>query len=81
MPKPKLEVTIISETRDCFGVWEVTVAVNKKIYTYPIDAEFGLKKVRKMIRLKKYGKALHLLSLYKLKGFNSFEEDKSGCRI
>jgi hypothetical protein len=62
----------MSTSKDCFGVIEVTVSLNGKAYTYPITSEFALKKVQKMIRLKKFGKALHLLSLFKVKGFNYF---------
>lgn len=79
--KQKLEIQLISKVRDIFGVWEITVNINGKLYTYPIDAEYGLKKIKKMIRLKKYGKALHLLNLYKIKGFNSFKNGGENGRL
>jgi hypothetical protein len=66
----------MSTSKDCFGVIEVTVSLNGKTYTYPITSEFAMKKVEKMIRLKKFGKALHLLSLFKIEGFNYFAEAK-----
>ena len=72
--KPKLEVTLLSEVRDFFGVYELTVSINGKIYTYPITSEYAARKIEKMIRLKKFGKALHLLSQFKIEGFNSFEK-------
>jgi len=76
--KPKLEVTLISEVRDFFGVWEVTVDINEKVYTYPLNSEYAVRKIEKMIRLRKFGKALHLLSQFKIEGFNEYEKERGG---
>lgn len=73
--KQKLKVVLTSKIKDCFGVWEVCVAINGRHYTYPIESEFILRKVEKMIRLEKYSKAIHLLSQFKVEGFNYFEEN------
>lgn len=78
MMQPKLKVALISKVKDCFGVWEVAVTINERLYTYPIESEYILKKIEKMIRLKKYGKAIHLLSQFKVEGFNYFEETTNG---
>jgi len=71
----KLTVCLLSKVRDCFGVWEITVVINEKPYTYPIDSEYAVRKIEKMIRLNKPGKAIHLLSQFKIGGFNFFKED------
>jgi hypothetical protein len=68
----------MSKIKDCFGVIEVTVSINGKAYTYPITSEFALRKAEKMLRLHKYGKALHLLTLFKIEGFNYFAEAENG---
>ena len=70
----KLTLSLISYTRDCFGVYEIRVLINGKSYTYPINSEYIFRKIKKMIRLHKPGKAIHLLSAFKTKGFNYFEE-------
>lgn len=70
----KLTIYLLATRKDCFGVIEVDVSINGKQYTYPITSEFILRKVQKMIRLKKFGKALHLLSLFQINGFNYFKE-------
>lgn len=67
-----LTVSLISKMRDYFGVWEVEVLINGVVYTYPISSEYILKKVEKLLRLKKPGKALYLLGQAKISGFNSF---------
>ena len=72
--KVKPAVKIISKTRDCFGVWEVSVLINGRAYTYPVDSEYIVRKIEKMLRFRKPGKALHLLSQFKTEGFNYFKE-------
>lgn len=72
------DLKIVSKTKDFFGVIEVCVSINGKIYTYPITSEFIIRKIEKMLRLKKFGKALHLLSLFKIEGFNYYSEVKNG---
>ena len=78
MSKSRVKMLIVSEVKDCFGVWEIKVAINGKLYTYPIDSEFIVRKVKKMLRLNKIGKAINLLSQFKITGFNSFEEECDG---
>jgi len=82
MPKKrqKLTICLVSKVRDCFGVWETTVTINDKLYTYPIDSEFALRKIEQMIRTKKFGKALYLLSLFKIEEFNYFKEEVDNGR-
>ena len=75
----KLTVSLVSYTKDCCGVYEVRVLINEKSYTYPIDSEYIFRKVKKMIRLHKPGKALHLLSMFKIEGFNYFEERRENA--
>ena len=66
-----------SKTRDIFGVWEVSVLINSKSYTYPINSEFVVRKVEDLIRKRRFGKALKLLNLFKVSGFNSFEKGEN----
>uniref|UniRef100_A0A6M3KIV4 Uncharacterized protein n=1 Tax=viral metagenome TaxID=1070528 RepID=A0A6M3KIV4_9ZZZZ len=69
-----LKMEIISKVRDIFGIWEVTVLLNKKEYTYPIISEYALKKVERLLRNRKPGKALHVLKLFTTSGFNVYRE-------
>jgi hypothetical protein len=77
----KLTVSLVSKIKDYFGIWEVTVLINNKAYTYPISSEFLLGKVEKQLRLNKPGRALHLLKQAKITGFNSFEEEVKDGRV
>ena len=69
----KLTIRLDSVVRDCFGVHEITVAINGKVYTYPVGSEFIAKKIEKLIKFKHYGKVMNLLRGFKITGFNSFE--------
>ena len=73
----RLTMKIIDEAKDFFGVIEVTILLNGKVYTYPITSAYALEKAKRLLRCKhpKVGKALHVLGLFKLTGFNSFEEE------
>ena len=72
-----LTLCLTHETKDCFGIIEVGVKINEKEYVYPISSEFALNKVKRLLRCKhpKYGKALQVLKLFKVDGFNSFGEE------
>lgn len=70
----KLTICLIAETKDSFGVIEVSIKINGKDFTYPITSEFALRKFKSLLRRHKPGKALHLLKLFTVKGFNSFKE-------
>lgn len=72
-----LTIEVISKTKDSFGIWEVEVLINSKLYTYPITSEFAVRKIESLLRWRKPGKALKMLSLFKTEGFNVFEEEKS----
>jgi hypothetical protein len=69
-----LTLFLVSKSKDCFGVWEVCVLINGKEYTYPVSSEYAVVKVERLLRgpHPKYGKALHLLTLFKVNGFNAF---------
>lgn len=70
-----LTLVIENERKYCTGVIEVGVLLNGKRYTYPITSAYALEKVKRLLRGKhpKPGKALHVLSLFKIKE----EEDGS----
>jgi hypothetical protein len=72
-----LTLKITSKVRDVFGIWEVTVLLNNKLYTFPVTSEFALRKVEKLLRNRKPGKALHLLKLFTTTGFNAFKENSN----
>jgi len=67
--------------KDLFGVIEVCVSINGKCYTYPLDSEWIVKKVKKLIRLKKFGRAIQLLKLSKIEGFNYYGTGQSSEAI
>ena len=68
-----LTLCLVSEMKDLFGVIEVCVSINGKCYTYPLDSEWIVKKVKKLIRLKKFGRAIQLLKQSVIGGFNYYE--------
>lgn len=72
--RQNLTLSLVSKTKDCFGVWEVEVLINEKRYVYPIDSEYILRKVEKAIKRKAFGTALKLLSSAKIEGFNFYKE-------
>ena len=69
----KLTIRLVGISKDCFGIYEVTVNLNGKTYTYPISSEYIVKKIEKLIKFKHYGKVMNLLRGFKITGFNSFE--------
>jgi len=69
----KLTLCLVSEMKDLFGVIEICVSINGKCYTYPLDSEWIVKKVKKLIRLKKFGRAIQLLKQSMIGGFNYHE--------
>jgi hypothetical protein len=76
--RQKLTCLLLSKAKDCFGIWEVCILINDKEYTYPITSEFAVNKFEKLLRCKhpKPGKALHLLTLFKVTGFNAFAKEE-----
>lgn len=75
-----LTISLISESTDQFGVIEVGVLINEKLYTYPITSEFALRKIKSLLFRHKPGKALKLLQMFKTTGFNSFEKGQDTCQ-
>jgi hypothetical protein len=72
--RQSLTLCLTSKMRDFFGVWEVSVIIGDKSYTYPISSEFKVRKIEQLIRLKKFGSAIKLLNEAKIKGFNAYEK-------
>lgn len=70
----KLTISLLSKTKDFFGIWEVCVLINGKEYTYPVTSEYAVEKFERLLRgpHPKPGKALHMLTLFKVTGFNAF---------
>ena len=64
--RQKLTICLLSKAKDWAGVWEVRIMINDKPYIYFINSEYALEKFEKLLRQKKPGKALHLLSLFKV---------------
>jgi hypothetical protein len=74
-----LTCKIGSKTKDEFGIWEIEIFINGNLYTYPITSEFAVRKVESLLRRHKPGKALHVLSLFTVPGFNAFKEGASNA--
>jgi len=72
--RQKLTFQIVSKVKDCCGVWEVSIVLGSKSYTYPISSEYAVEKAEEFIRLRRYGKALQMLKQFKIDGFNAFEK-------
>lgn len=68
-----MTICLISKVKDFFGVWEVSILIDGKEYTYPISSEFALKKFEVLLKKRRYGKALNILKQFKIESFNSFE--------
>jgi hypothetical protein len=59
----KLTLSVLSKVKDVFGLWEVDVKINSKVYTYQISSEYLLRKVDSLIYRHKPGRALYLLKI------------------
>ena len=70
----KLTIRLVAIRTDIFGVIEVDVILNNKLYTYPITSEFALRKVQSLLYRHKPGRALKVLEMFKVRGFNAFEK-------
>lgn len=71
----RLLMRIESVNKDSFGIWEVGVRIDTKLYTYPLTSEFAVRKVSSLIRQRKYGKAIQVLHLFCTPGFNYWKEE------
>jgi hypothetical protein len=74
-----LNICLISKVRDFNGIWEVSILLNGKAYTYPITSEFAVRKFESLLYRHKPGRALEILRKFKITGFNSFEKEESKC--
>lgn len=74
----KLTMFLESKVRDYSGVWELTVWIKNKVYTYPVSSEFSVREIERAIHKHRYGSALKLLKKFKIDGFNSFEGGNNG---
>ena len=71
-----LEIKLLSKIRDYSGVWEVSILINNKEYTYPISSEYKLNRFENLLKRKQPRRALRILTDAKIEGFNSFEKEK-----
>lgn len=62
----KLTICLESKTKDLFGVWELVIRSDKKRYTYLIPSEYIVRKFEKLLRQKRFGKAIHTLSIFNI---------------
>jgi hypothetical protein len=72
----KLNIILEAKVKDFYGVWELSVLINQKAYTYPINSEFAVEQIEHFLRLRRPGKALKVLNQFKLTGFNTFERER-----
>jgi len=70
----KLTFLITSKVKDFNGVWEVCILLGNKEYTYPVSSEWAVEECERLLKNRRYGKALQVLKQFKLEGFNSFEK-------
>lgn len=61
----KLIIKLLSKKKDFFGMWEVEVSINRKIYTYPIPSEFAVEQIERMLQKKRYSAAIMILKQFK----------------
>ena len=62
----KKTVCLASKSCDCFGLWELEVVIDSKLYSYTINSEFAVRKFESLVRRHKPGSAIHLLNLFKV---------------
>jgi len=65
MSESKLFFTLISKTKDLFGVWEVCILIGYVEYTYTITSSYAVEQFDKYLRKRRYGSALNVLKKYK----------------
>lgn len=70
----KLTFILTSKVRDFNGVWEVTVLIKDKQYTYPINSTWAVEEVERLLYKRRYGKALQVLKQFTTKEFNAFKK-------
>jgi hypothetical protein len=63
----KLSVVIEVEHKDFFGFYTLEVLINQKSYTYYLNSEFALRKVKSLLYRHKAGRALKVLKLFNIK--------------
>jgi hypothetical protein len=74
-----MTLSLVSKIRDSFGVWEISILLNGKMYTYPITSEFAVRKFEVLLRRRRFGKAIKLLNTFLVAGFNSFKEEEANA--
>lgn len=65
MPR-RVNLLHIATTCDLFGVWEVTVLIEGKEYTYPLSSEYGYRVFLSYYKKGRMNKALHTLRRFKI---------------
>ena len=71
--RQKLTLCLISIYKDCFGVHDVAILINKKSYTYPITSEYAVRVIERLIKQHKPGTALKILNKFKIESFNGYD--------
>lgn len=66
MDKRKLYFTLISKTKDLFGVWEICIQLGYKEYTYIVSSSYAVEQFEKYLRKRRYGLALNVLKRFKI---------------
>jgi hypothetical protein len=59
--RQNLTICLTSKTKDFFGVWSVSILINKKEYIYNITSTFAVEEAERMLYNKRYGKAIQIL--------------------
>jgi hypothetical protein len=76
MSKSKVVLQIESESKDCFGVYELCTLIDGRPYIYFINSEYILRKVKSLIYRHKSGKAINVLKQWNLKNVQVLNRTK-----
>lgn len=63
-----LTMSLVCEAKDCFGLYYLTVLINRKEYTYQLDSEFGVREFKRHMKRSRFGKAIQVLRKFKIGG-------------
>jgi hypothetical protein len=69
MKKTQPTLLLIGTSLDFFGVWEITVEINKKEYTYALSSEYAYNKFKTYYDRGHMGRAVSCLNHFRIKPY------------
>lgn len=69
MARKQPKLFLLGTTLDCFGVWELQVKLNEKVYTYSIGSEYAVNKFLTYYKRGQFDRAVSVLNHFRIKPF------------